>query len=72
MRMARLQYSVTQFISWVTSTTAFAADTMSITRAFDFARKLASPVASTSSRSRMSGSTDVAMAKPSRARIPDE
>ena len=72
MRIARLQYSTTQLMSWVTRTTALAAPTISITRAFDFSRKVASPVARTSSRSRMSGSTEVAMAKPSRARIPDE
>ena len=72
MSIARLQYSVTQFMSWVTRTTALAADTISMTRAFDFARKFASPVASTSSSSRMSGSTEVAIANPSRARIPDE
>ena len=35
-----------------------------MTRAFDFARNAASPVARTSSSSRMSGSTEVAMAKP--------
>ena len=72
MSTARLQYSVTQFMSWVTSTTALAADTISMTRVLDFARKLASPVASTSSSSRMSGSTEVAIANPSRARMPDE
>ena len=49
-----------------------AAFTSSITRALDFARKSASPVASTSSSSRMSGSTEVAIANPSRARMPDE
>ena len=53
-----MQYSVTQFMSWVTRTTALAAATISMTRVFDFARKLASPVARTSSSSRMSGSTD--------------
>ena len=52
--------------------TALAAPTIWMTRAFDLARKLASPVARTSSSSRMSGSTDVAIANPSRARIPDE
>ena len=72
MSTARLQYSVTQLMSWVTRTTALAARTISMTRALDLARKFASPVARTSSSSRMSGSTEVAIAKPSRARMPDE
>ena len=70
--IARLQYSRTQSMSWVTSTTALADRTSSMTRALDFARKLASPVARTSSSRRMSGSTAVAIEKPSRARMPDE
>ena len=41
-------------------------------RADDFARKALSPTASASSISRIRGCTDVAMAKCSRARIPDE
>ena len=40
MSTARLQYSVTQFMSWVTRTTALAASTISMTRAFDFARNV--------------------------------
>ena len=36
--IARLQNSLTQFMSWVTSTIALAALTSSITRAFDFSR----------------------------------
>ena len=36
-----------------------------------FSRNTSSPVWSTSSSSRMSGSTAVAMAKPSRARMPE-
>ena len=59
-------------MSWVTSTIALASRTSSSTRAFDFSRNAASPVASTSSSSRMSGSTEVAIANPSRARIPAE
>ena len=59
-------------MSWVTSTIAFASRTSSPTRCFDFSRNAASPVERTSSSSRMSGSTDVAIEKPSRARIPDE
>ena len=54
--IARLQNSVTQFMSCVTSTIRLgAARTRSITRALLLARKTWSPVASTSSRSRMSG-----------------
>ena len=71
-RIARLQNSVTQFMSWVTKTTALAAAASSRTRALLLARKTSSPVARTSSSSRMSGSTEVAIEKPSRARIPDE
>ena len=56
--IARLQYSVTQFMSWVTSTIAFASCTSSPTRCLDFSRNAASPVDRTSSSSRMSGSTD--------------
>ena len=67
-----MQYSITQFMSWVTSTIAFASWTSSPTRCLDFSRKAASPVERTSSSSRMSGSTDVAMANPRRARMPDE
>ncbi len=70
--IARLQYSVTQFMSWVTSTIALASRTSSPTRCLDFSRNDASPVESTSSSSRMSGSTEVAIANPSRARMPDE
>ena len=46
--------------------------TSSPTRCLDFSRNAASPVERTSSSSRMSGSTDVAIEKPSRARMPDE
>ena len=41
--IALLQYSVTQSMSWVTRTIAFASLTSSRTRAFDFSRNAASP-----------------------------
>ena len=72
MSIARLQWSVTQFMSWVTRTIAFAALTSSATRCLDFSRNESSPVERTSSSSRMSGSTAVAIANPSRARMPEE
>ena len=71
MSSARVQNSVTQVMSWVTRTTALAAWSTEMMRCRLFSRNTSSPVWSTSSSSRMSGSTAVAMAKPSRARIPE-
>ena len=67
---ARLQYSVTQFMSWVTST-MLAALTSSSTRALDFR-----PEVGIAGRENLVEQQDVevdevAIAKPSRARIPD-
>ena len=67
-----MQNSVTQAMSWVTRTMPLAAFVSSMIRCLLFARKTASPVDRTSSMIRTSGSTAVAIEKPSRARIPDE
>ena len=70
--IARLQNSSAQFRSWVTITIPLAALASSITRRWLFTRKTASPVPRTSSMISTSGSTAVAIEKPSRARMPDE
>ena len=58
-RIARLQNSMTQFMSWVTKTTPLAAVGRARARGpWTCARNTWSPVARTSSSSRMSGSTD--------------